>query len=158
MTPWPASPKLMIGVKPSTSTAKAWCGSPKRSARRPHGIKGNRAERFDQQRGYADVFDRASDAPDRFVGERILQHERFAEAQLPTEQQADPEESPEDDQADPADPGSAPPGEPPGSLPPPPEEEGMSPLVKGILAGVVGLVAIAVVVEITNEEEIGSPF
>jgi hypothetical protein len=83
----------------------------------------------------------------------------------PTEQEAEPEKDSGGDQedppdpADPGDPAGDPSEEPPVSEPPPPpKEEGMSTLVKGIVAGIVGLVAIAVVLEITDEEDVGSPF
>ena len=84
----------------------------------------------------------------------------------PTEQDQDAPEKDEKDEKDPAagdqdDPAA--PGdtseEAPSSLPPPPaKKEGLSPLVKGIVIGVVGLVAIGVVLEITDEEDTGSPF
>lgn len=44
-------------------------------------------------------------------------------------------------------------------LPPPAEEEeGLSPVVKGVIAGVVGLVAVATVYLASEEEDPGSPF
>jgi hypothetical protein len=45
------------------------------------------------------------------------------------------------------------------TLPPPPEEkEGPGPVVKGVIAGVVGLVAVATVYLASEEEDAGSPF
>ena len=45
------------------------------------------------------------------------------------------------------------------TLPPPPEQkEGLSPVVKGVIAGVVGLVAVATVFLASEEEDPGSPF
>jgi hypothetical protein len=45
------------------------------------------------------------------------------------------------------------------TLPPPPvEKEGLSPVVKGVIAGVVGLVAVATVYLASEEEDPGSPF
>ena len=50
--------------------------------------------------------------------------------------------------------------EPETSTPPPPSEEreGLSPVVKGVIAGVVGILAVATVYLASEEEDPGSPF
>jgi outer membrane biosynthesis protein TonB len=50
-------------------------------------------------------------------------------------------------------------GEPPKEAPPtPPKKEGLSPLTKGLIGGAVGLLAVAVILEIDDTEDPGSPF
>jgi len=64
-------------------------------------------------------------------------------------------------QADDPDPAAAVEEAEPPQQPPPPaaaQKEGLSPLVKGLIAGAVGLLAIAVILEIDDSEDPGSPF
>jgi hypothetical protein len=73
-------------------------------------------------------------------------------------QETDATSAPQADEGEPtADEGDAP--EETTTLPPPPEKrEGLSPVVKGVIAGVVGLLAVATVYVAGEEEDSGSPF
>jgi len=78
--------------------------------------------------------------------------------QEPDEQQGSDSGQGEGEEQDPATPQEE--GEQPQQPPPPAaaEKEGLSPLVKGLIAGAVGLLAVAVILEIDDSEEPGSPF
>src|SRR5262245_40773146 len=80
-------------------------------------------------------------------------------AQEPEPQQGSDTEGadkkPEEPETSPPKEESAPPPEPP---PAPPKKEGLSPLTKGLIGGAVGLLAVAVILEIDDTEDPGSPF
>jgi hypothetical protein len=81
-----------------------------------------------------------------------------AESQDAQQQDEEPQDESADQAGQPeADEGA---GEPETSTAPPPPEkrEGLSPVVKGVIAGVVGILAVATVYLASEEEDPGSPF
>jgi hypothetical protein len=80
-----------------------------------------------------------------------------AEPQETDPQDAEPQDESADQEGEPeADEGAAEPET--STVPPPAEREGPSPVVKGVIAGVVGLLAVATVYLASEEEDPGSPF